>query len=91
LTLRVIRAEFHRPAFRHGVDRADIEWALDHVVVVDEVGDDDSPRRWLVLGVDGGARMLELIVLVFDDGREMVIHAMTMQAKYETLLPRSTS
>ena len=83
--------EFHQAAFRHGVDRRDIEWVLDHVVVVDEVGDDESPRRWLVLGTDREARMLELIVLVFDDGREMVIHAMTMQSKYQSLLPRSTS
>jgi hypothetical protein len=32
--------------------------------------------------------MLEVIVLHFDDGREMVIHAMPMRRHYHGLLPR---
>jgi hypothetical protein len=31
--------------------------------------------------------MLELIVLHFDDGRDMMIHAMPMRRQYEYLLP----
>ena len=31
--------------------------------------------------------MLEVIVLHFEDGREMVIHAMPMRAHYRGLLP----
>lgn len=80
--------EIHRSARRHGIADADIEWAVEHVVAVDEVGDEDSPRRWLLLAVDRSGRMLELVVLVFDDGREMVIHAMTMRPKYVQLLPK---
>jgi hypothetical protein len=42
----------------------------------------------LVLGPDRAGNMLELVVLVFDDGRQMVIHAMVMRAKYRALLPK---
>ncbi len=80
--------EIHRAARRHGVGDADIVHAVGHVVVVHDVGDDDSPRRSLLLGVDRAGNMLELIVLVFDGGRQMVVHAMPMRAKYRALLPK---
>ena len=49
--------------------------------------DDDSPHRTLVLGPDRAGNMLEVIVLHFDDGREMAIHAMPMRSQYRRLLP----
>ena len=36
---------------------------------------------------DPAGKMLELIVLRFDDGRDVVIHAMPMRRQYENLLP----
>jgi hypothetical protein len=36
---------------------------------------------------DPAGNMLELIVLHFDDGLDMVIHAIPMRRHYETLLP----
>ena len=33
--------------------------------------------------------LLEVVVLLFDDGREMAIHAMKMQRRYRRYLPRS--
>lgn len=62
--------------------------ALARIAVECEVGDDDSPHRLLVLGPDRAGNMLELVVLMFDDGRQMVIHAMAMRAKYRALLPK---
>ena len=41
----------------------------------------------LELGPDPGGKMLELVVVHFDDGREMVIRAMPMRRQYEILLP----
>lgn len=52
-----------------------------------EAGDDDPPRRWLALGPNQAGLVLELIVLLFDDGAEMVTHAMPVRSKYEELLP----
>ena len=52
------------------------------------MGDDESPLRTLVLGPDRAGNMVEVIVLHFDDGREMAIHAMPMRSRYSGLLPR---
>ncbi len=59
-----------------------------HAIVVADIGNDDSPLRTLVLGPDRSASMLEVTVFDFDDGREMVIHAMPMRAHYCGLLPQ---
>ena len=53
-----------------------------------DLTDETSPGGTLVLGPDSAGNMLELIVLHFDDGRDMVIHAMAMRRHYESLLPR---
>jgi uncharacterized DUF497 family protein len=80
--------EIHRSARRHGITDEDMSWVAAHSLVVEDIGDDDSPRRWLMLGADRSGRMLELVVLVLDDDREMVIHAMRMRARYRSLLPK---
>lgn len=50
-------------------------------------GDDDWPHRELRLGFDTRARLLETILLVFDSGNELVIHAMPARKRYLDLLP----
>ena len=39
------------------------------------------------VAVDAAGNMLGLIVLHFDDGRDMVIHAVPMRRQYQHLLP----
>jgi len=46
-----------------------------------------DPRRWLLLGFDGAGRLLELVVLVFDSGEHLLIHAMKARPQYHDLLP----
>lgn len=48
--------------------------------------DDDEPQRQLRVGFDTQARLLETVVLVWDDGTEEVIHAMKCRAQYRRLL-----
>ncbi|HJQ00799.1 MAG TPA: hypothetical protein VJ851_04305 [Jatrophihabitans sp.] len=48
-------------ALRHGVDSDDIQHALRHAIVVEEVA--QEPTRYLVLGPDRAANLLELVVL----------------------------
>jgi hypothetical protein len=71
-------------ALRHGVDSEDIQHALEHALAVDEIGDD--PLRYLVLGPDLAANLLELVVLDRPNG-PAVIHTMAMRSKYRRLLP----
>ena len=80
--------EFHRSASKHGIDADDVQHAIAHALVFADVGDDDAPVRTLVLGPDRAGNMLEVIVLHFDDNREVVIHAMPMRRHYHGLLPR---
>jgi hypothetical protein len=79
--------DIHRSARKHGVTDRQIFHALDHARLVADLQDHTSPTRTLVLGYDPAGNMLELIVLHFDDGRDMVIHAMPMRRQYEYLLP----
>ena len=54
---------------------------------IEPLDEDGPPDRELRLGFDTGARLLETVVLVFDSGDEMVIHAMPARRKYLDLLP----
>ena len=78
--------EFHSSSSRHDVAEEDVVHALAHALVEFDVGDDDSPTRRLVLGPDQAGNLLEIVVLRFDDDREMVIHAMRMRPKYQVLI-----
>jgi hypothetical protein len=77
--------EVLRSALRHRVDAEDIEHALRNAVVVEEIADD--PVRYLVLGPDRAANLLELVVMDRPQG-PAVIHAMSMRPQYRRLLPR---
>ncbi len=56
--------------------------------VVEPLDDeDDWPQRQLRLGFDTEARLLETVVLVFESGTEMVIHAMPARKQCWDLLP----
>jgi len=54
--------------------------AVDNAVAVEDLD------RWLVVGPDGAANLLEVIVLVTEEGTEMIIHAMPLRAVYRKLL-----
>lgn len=73
-------------ARKHGVADADMLAAVSDMRLAIAL-DDDSPQRQLVLGFDTSTRLLEVVVLVFDDGREpIVIHAMPARRRYRDLL-----
>lgn len=48
----------------------------------------EDPDRWLVVGPDRAANLLEVIVLLTEEGTEMIIHAMPLRAVYRRLLER---
>ena len=75
----------HESARKHGVADDDALLAAANAVFVSDL-DDDSPARQLRLGFDGSGRLLELVVLVFDSGNELIIHAMKARQKYIDLL-----
>ena len=76
--------EIHPSARRHGITDDDMLHAIDHSLVVDDLG--ESPDRWLVIGPDQAANLLELVVLVTAEGDELIIHARPLRAVYRKLL-----
>lgn len=50
----------------------------------EDVGDD--PDRWLVIGPDRSANLLEIVVLITGEGAELIIHAMPIRSVYRRLL-----
>jgi hypothetical protein len=76
--------EIHRSARKHGVADEDILHAIDHALVIEDIGED--PDRWLVLGPDRAINLLEVVVLTTTEGTQLAIHAMLMRPIYERLL-----
>ena len=74
----------HPSARRHGIADADILHAIEQSMLVDDLGED--PDRWLVIGPDRAANLLEVIVLITGEGDELIIHAMPLRATYRKLL-----
>lgn len=76
----------HPSALKHGIDAADAIQAASWPVWIEDL-DDERPGRELRLGFDTHARLLETVVLVFDSGSELVIHAMKARPQMFDLLP----
>lgn len=76
----------HDSALKHGVSEDDARQAASWPLWVEDL-DEDSPSRQLRLGFDTQGRLLETVVLVFDSGNELVIHAMKARPQMLDLLP----
>lgn len=76
----------HPSALKHGIPEEDIIYAATWPLWIEPL-DEGNPQRELRLGFDTAGRMLELVVLIFDSGNELVIHAMKARPKYLDLLP----
>ena len=76
----------HPSALKHGVLREDAIQAATWAVWIEDL-DENSPARQLRLGFDTHGRLLEIVVLVFDSGNELVIHAMKARPQMIDLLP----
>ena len=72
--------EVHESARKHGVEDRDIQHAIDHALVIED------PDRWLVIGPDRAANLLEVVVLVTVQNTQLAIHAMPLRARYRRLL-----
>ncbi len=65
----------HPGALKHGVSSEDAIQAAEWSLWIEPLDEEDPPGRELRLGFDTKVRLLETVVLVFESGDEMVIHA----------------
>ena len=77
----------HETVLKHGVLAQDAVQAANWSLWVEPLDEEDWPHRELRLGFDTRARLLETVVLIFESGDEMVIHAMPASKQYWELLP----
>ncbi len=77
----------HRSALKHGVSSEDAVQAADWSQWIEPLEEDDWPHRELRLGFDTQVRLLETVVLIFESGEELVIHAMPARKQFLELLP----
>lgn len=59
----------HDSARKHGIDPQDATHAAQHAAFVSDL-DDNRPARQLRLGLNSAERLLEVVVLRFDNGNE---------------------
>lgn len=76
----------HPSALKHGIDAEDAIQAASWPLWIEDLNE-DSPSRQLRLGFETRGRLLETVVLVFDSGNELVIHAMKARPQMVDLLP----
>ena len=76
----------HRSALKHGIAPEDSIHAATLPVWIADL-DDISPQRQLRLGFDSSGRLLEVVVLTFDNGGQLVIHSMKARAHLVALIP----
>jgi len=76
----------HPSALKHGVSSQDAIQAAEWSLWIEPLDENGPPDRELRVGFDTRARLLETVVLVFESGDEMVIHAMPARRKYLDLL-----
>ncbi len=80
--------EIHRSARKHGIADEDIEHVVANALAALDEANDEGINQVLYLGWNrAGTTLIEVVVLHFDDGRDMAIHAMKMQPRYRRYLP----
>lgn len=75
----------HDAALKHGITAEDGADAATNWVYASPLTE-DHPVRELWLGFDPAGRLLELVVLRFDSGNELLIHAMKARRQYWNFL-----
>ncbi|KLO63759.1 toxin [Dermacoccus sp. 147Ba] len=69
----------HPSAFKHGLSAEDVTQAWMTGFARQARLEDDQPERYLRIGVDTKGRPVEVVALVFDQKRTLIIHAMPVR------------
>jgi hypothetical protein len=80
--------EIHRSARKHGISDEAIRHAFDNALVQLDFDADEHPPSYALVGPNSAATMIELVVIIGDDNRHIVIHAMNARPHFLALLDR---
>lgn len=59
-----------------------VGYAVEHILYSWALDDADDPRCWMMIRVDPAGLLMELVILIYDDGYELLIHAMKARPQY---------
>jgi hypothetical protein len=74
--------EFNEAAFRHGVTREDVRWAIAHRLYDGHMEDEAYTNKYLVIGFDTKGTLLEIMYNIIDEDSINVFHAMPCREKF---------
>jgi len=81
---------FSRSAFKHDVEEADIRLAFDNKLYDERLDDsddmDDIDAKYLLIGFDRNANLIEVLYNVIDENTIKVFHAMKCRNIYSPLI-----
>lgn len=83
---RHLDMDVRRSATKHGIKPEDSVTAATSGCVFKAPLDEEHPQRELRLDFDGSMRLLELVILIWGDGTETIIHSMKARKQYRSLL-----
>jgi hypothetical protein len=82
--LNDVTIEFYPSAFKHGISQADILWAFEterYDGAIDDA-EENSGNKFLLIGFDKKANLLEVMYHIIDDNTIGVFHAMQCRKIY---------
>ena len=71
-----VTIEFNQAAFIHKVTEDDIRFAFDNARYDGTIDEDESDNKYLVIGFDRNANLIEIMYNVIDENTINVFHAM---------------
>ena len=78
------KIEFNPAAFKHGVNKADIQHAVDTFLYEDPL--DEFDNKYLLLGFDTKGILLEIMYNIIDEQSINVFHAMPCRRAFYQFL-----
>ena len=83
-----VEIKFSRSAFKHGVNEADIRWAIDTAKYDGILEDEDADNKQLLIGFDRNANPIEIFYNILDYDIVRVFHAMKCRNAFKCLLEK---
>ncbi|GBU20264.1 hypothetical protein R80B4_00140 [Fibrobacteres bacterium R8-0-B4] len=81
-----LKIEFNQSAFRHNATKPDIRFAIDTAIYDASIDADDVDNKFLIIGFDSNANLLEVMYNVVDEGTINVFHAMRCRKQFLHLI-----
>jgi uncharacterized DUF497 family protein len=81
-----LKIEFNQTAFKHGITKQDIRFAIDTAIYDASIDADDFDNKFLIIGFDSNVNLLEIMYNAVDEDTISVFHAMRCRKQFLHLI-----